>query len=61
MRETLKKQLLDLLGDDGILLYPSLPHSSYYHNEPIFEWTHFQTTAIWNCMAFPVVSVPVSF
>jgi hypothetical protein len=59
MRDTLRQQLIDLLGDDGVIIYPSFPHSGYYHNEPLWLFPHIQATSVWNSVALPVASVPV--
>lgn len=48
-----------LLGDNGVLLYPSHPTLAPYHNEPLFRPLNFTYTAIFNALGFPVTQVPL--
>jgi fatty acid amide hydrolase 2 len=47
-RTQLKREISELLGEDGILLFPSLPRPYYYHNEPLFSPFDFVYAGIWN-------------
>lgn len=47
-RAQLKREISELLGEDGILLFPSLPRSKYYHSEPLFCPLDFVYAGIWN-------------
>ncbi|KAI6185415.1 Fatty-acid amide hydrolase 2 [Aphelenchoides besseyi] len=59
LKDRLHAQLIEVLGDDGILVWPSFPHSSYRHNELLWTPLHTETTALWNALSFPVVTCPV--
>jgi len=43
--EKLKQELKIILGDDGVLLFPSFPVSAMYHNQPLvtnsFDWIYY--------------------
>eukprot|EP01121_Diplochlamys_sp_Union-15-3_P003712 TRINITY_DN1364_c0_g2_i1.p1 TRINITY_DN1364_c0_g2~~TRINITY_DN1364_c0_g2_i1.p1 ORF type:complete len:532 (+),score=70.19 TRINITY_DN1364_c0_g2_i1:101-1696(+) len=55
----LKKQLLEKLGNNGVILYPSYPTPAPKHNQPLlppFNWVH---TAIFNILEFSVTQVPL--
>lgn len=45
MGEKLKQELKIILGNDGILLFPSFPTSAMYHNQPLFtnnlDWIYY--------------------
>eukprot|EP01124_Arcella_intermedia_P032436 TRINITY_DN7567_c0_g1_i1.p1 TRINITY_DN7567_c0_g1~~TRINITY_DN7567_c0_g1_i1.p1 ORF type:complete len:534 (-),score=125.93 TRINITY_DN7567_c0_g1_i1:22-1623(-) len=54
-----KKNIIDKLGSDGVLLYPTYPRVAPKHNKPLlppFNWVH---TAIFNVLEFPVTNVPL--
>lgn len=55
MRETLR----DILGDDGVLLFPSFPDTAHAHYD-ILRWV-FDTSylAIFNALGFPVTNCPL--
>ena len=57
--EKLETELRDLLGDDGILLYPTHPKIAPYHNQPILYPFNFAYTGIFNALGFPVTQVPL--
>ncbi|KAI6240263.1 Fatty-acid amide hydrolase 2 [Aphelenchoides fujianensis] len=59
IRAILRRQFIDLLGPDGVLIWPSFPRSGYFHNEPLMLFTDVQITALWNALALPVVAVPM--
>ena len=55
----LKQKLVDSLGENTVLLYPSYSCTAPYHNEPIlktFDWVY---TAIINVMELPATQVPL--
>ncbi|CAG5122895.1 unnamed protein product [Candidula unifasciata] len=57
--DTLRKELLQLLGDDSVLLYPSHPKIAPYHNHPIFTPFNFAYTGLFNALGFPVTQCPL--
>ncbi|GMT29190.1 hypothetical protein PFISCL1PPCAC_20487 [Pristionchus fissidentatus] len=58
-RDRLIRQLKDLLGDDGILLFPSFCNSAPYHNQPLLTPFNFGYTGLFNALALPVVQCPM--
>ena len=59
MGQRLREQLSDLIGADGLVLYPSYPTVAPPHYVPMlspFKWVY---TAIWNVMEFPMTQVPL--
>ncbi len=60
MGNQLRKELSDILGDDGVLLFPSFPIVAPYHNQPIFTNTlDFIFFGIMNAMGFPATQIPM--
>lgn len=57
--ERLEKELQDLLGEDGVLLYPTHPKLAPYHNQPIVYPFNFGYTGIFNALGLPVTQVPL--
>lgn len=58
-RNKLRAQIEKLLGEDGVLLYPTHPTVAPYHNEPLTRSINFSYTAIFNCLGFPSTAVPL--
>ncbi|KAI6241293.1 Amidase domain-containing protein [Aphelenchoides fujianensis] len=58
-REQLKRELLDLLSENTVLVFPALPRSQYWHNEPLWTPFEFAYTGLWNALGLPVVAVPM--
>jgi fatty acid amide hydrolase 2 len=55
----LQKELIDMIGPNGVMLYPSYPTPAPRHHKPMmppFNWVY---TAIINIMQFPVTQVPL--
>ncbi|CAH1980401.1 unnamed protein product [Acanthoscelides obtectus] len=57
--EKLSKQILDTIGEDGVLLYPSAPFPASYHYASILRPWNFNLFSIWNVLQFPVTQVPM--
>lgn len=55
----LRLELTDLLGDDGVFLYPTHPTAAPYHNEPILKPFNFSYTGIINVLGFPATTIPM--
>lgn len=58
-RNILKQELVDLLGDDGVFLYPTHPTSAPFHNEPLIKPFNFSYTAVINCLQLPATHCPM--
>ncbi|XP_032781058.1 fatty-acid amide hydrolase 2 [Daphnia magna] len=59
MCDELRRELQELLGDDGVLLVPPHPTPALYHNQPLTKPLNAAYTAIFNVLGFPVTQVPL--
>ena len=57
--QRLKAELEDLLGSNGILLYPSHPTVAPPHHKAIYTPFNFAYTAVFNILGFAVTQVPL--
>ena len=57
--EDLENRLEELLGEDGVLVYPSHPTPAPYHNQPILRPFNFAYTGVFNVLGNPVTQVPL--
>ena len=57
--EKLLEELQNVLGDDGVLIYPSHPKLAPFHHAPLFNPTNFAHTAIFNSLNLPATQVPL--
>ena len=58
-RDELKQELEDLIGDDGILLYPTMPCPAHRHHRSVLHPFDFIYTGIFNVLRMPATTVPV--
>ncbi|TRY95910.1 hypothetical protein DNTS_021430 [Danionella cerebrum] len=58
-KESLQKDLEEMLGTDGVLLYPSHPQIAPKHFHPIFTPFNFSYTGIFNTLGLPVTQCPL--
>ncbi|XP_041354859.1 fatty-acid amide hydrolase 2-A-like [Gigantopelta aegis] len=59
MLEKLELKLQEMLGDNGVLLYPTHPVIAPYHNQPLLTPFNFAYTGIFNALGLPVTQCPV--
>lgn len=59
VREHLEKIFTEMLGDDGVFLYPTHPTPAPYHNEPLVRSFNFTYTGIINCLGLPATNIPL--
>jgi len=59
LRNKLAQQLDELLGDNGVLLFPSHPTVAPFHNQPIFTPLNFAYTGLFNALTLPVTQCPM--
>ncbi|EPB77839.1 Amidase [Ancylostoma ceylanicum] len=59
IRDRLKRQIVELLGYNGVLFFPSWPCPAPFHNEPLFSLLDTSYTAIFNALALPVIQCPM--
>ncbi|KAF2354022.1 Amidase signature domain [Trinorchestia longiramus] len=55
----LREKLKEILGNDGVLLYPSHPTVAPYHHQPLFRSLNFVYTALFNITYLPVTQCPL--
>lgn len=60
MAEELEDELNSMLGDNGVLLYPSHPTVAPTHNTPLLLPFNYTYTAIFNVLYLPVTQCPVA-
>ncbi|CAB3403918.1 unnamed protein product [Caenorhabditis bovis] len=60
-RDRLVRQVRELLGDNGVLVCPAWPSTAMFHNEPILTMFNLCYSALWNCVAVPVIQCPTGF
>ncbi|XP_028160161.1 fatty-acid amide hydrolase 2-A-like [Ostrinia furnacalis] len=59
LKDKLEKEFKEMLGDDGVFLYPTHPTPALYHNEPLARPFNFSYTAIINCLGLPATNIPL--
>ena len=59
MCEQLKDDFRQLLGDDGVFLFPTFPVPAPYHNQPVLAPFDAVYTAVFNVLGLPVTHVPM--
>ncbi|XP_023715933.1 fatty-acid amide hydrolase 2-A [Cryptotermes secundus] len=55
----LYEELQEMLGNDGVLLYPTHPIPAPYHNEPLVKPFNFSYTGIFNVLGLPATHCPL--
>ncbi|XP_074480043.1 fatty-acid amide hydrolase 2-B-like isoform X1 [Sebastes fasciatus] len=58
-KEKLQKEVDELLGTDGVFLYPSHPRVAPKHHHPLFRPFDFAYTGIINILGLPVTQCPL--
>lgn len=58
-KNDLKREFQDLLGTNGVFIYPVHPTVAPYHGEPMFRTFNFSYTAIINTLGLPATAVPL--
>uniref|UniRef100_A0A8C5CGF8 Fatty acid amide hydrolase 2b n=1 Tax=Gadus morhua TaxID=8049 RepID=A0A8C5CGF8_GADMO len=58
-KEKLQREVEELLGADGVLLYPTHPNVAPKHHHPLFRPFDFAYTGIINILGLPVTQVPL--
>ena len=56
---TLKKEVVDLIGPEGVMFFPSYPTPAPRHKKPLFPPFNWVYTAIFNVLELPVTQVPL--
>lgn len=57
--EELKQEIETLLGDDGVLIFPSMSSAASFHYAPFFQIYKFSYFAIFNVIRVPATQVPI--
>lgn len=61
IRKQLKEEMLKLLGDNGVLLYPTFPSSANKHFEIYYKLVDTTYLMIFNTLGLPVTQVKTGF
>ncbi|XP_047535147.1 fatty-acid amide hydrolase 2 [Vanessa atalanta] len=59
LRDNLEDIFKEMLGDNGIFIYPAHPTPAPYHNQPLMRPMNFMYTAIINSLGFPATTIPL--
>lgn len=59
MRNELIEEFKEMLGDDGVFIYPTHPTVAPYHNEPVVRAVNFSYTAVINVLGLPATAIPM--
>ncbi|KAJ6628996.1 Fatty-acid amide hydrolase 2 [Pseudolycoriella hygida] len=57
--EELRREFDEMLGDNGVFIYPAYPTIAPYHNEAIFSPINYSYNIIFNVLGLPSTSVPI--
>jgi fatty acid amide hydrolase 2 len=55
----LYEELQEMLGNDGVFIYPTHPVPAPYHNEPLVKPFNFSYTGIFNVLGLPATHCPL--
>lgn len=58
-KNDLMHEFEEMLGNNGVFIYPTHPTVAPYHNEPIVRAFNFSYTAIINTLCLPATAVPL--
>ncbi|KAJ0174645.1 hypothetical protein K1T71_009753 [Dendrolimus kikuchii] len=58
-RDEMERIFSEMLGEDGVFLFPTHPTPAPYHNEPVFKPFNFGYTAAINSLGMPATTVPL--
>ncbi|MBF0237758.1 MAG: amidase [SAR324 cluster bacterium] len=59
MRDELRQELVGLIGNHGVMLYPSYSSPAPFHYQPLLNPLDWVFTGIFNVLEFPVTQVPL--
>lgn len=54
-----RREIEEMLGVNGVFIYPTQPSVAPYHNEPIVRWPNHSYTGIFNSLGFLSNAVPL--
>uniref|UniRef100_A0AC34QAI0 Amidase domain-containing protein n=1 Tax=Panagrolaimus sp. JU765 TaxID=591449 RepID=A0AC34QAI0_9BILA len=60
-RDELRREIIELLGEDGLLIFPAWPTVAPFHNQSLFTPFNFAYTGLFNSLRLPVVVCPLGF
>ncbi|KAI1700481.1 amidase domain-containing protein [Ditylenchus destructor] len=58
-RDQLRSEIIEMLGEDGILLFPSFATVAPFHNHGVWTPFNFIYNALWNTLGLPALSCPL--
>lgn len=61
MRIRLKQQFKELLGDNGVLIFPSFTSPAHYPHESLYNVCNYTYMMVFNMLGLPVTQCPLGF
>uniref|UniRef100_A0AC34FKX3 Amidase domain-containing protein n=1 Tax=Panagrolaimus sp. ES5 TaxID=591445 RepID=A0AC34FKX3_9BILA len=58
-RDKLRQEIIELLNDDGILIFPAWPTLPPFHNHLLLAFWNKMYTGIWNVLRLPAIVCPL--
>lgn len=58
-RQRLRNQIVNLLGDDGLLIFPVFPHVATFHGQGHFKPVNIAYVQLFNILGLPAIACPV--
>lgn len=59
--QKLRQEFLDLLGDNGVFLFPTFPSPAYYHYGTYYNISNVEYMSIFNVLGLPVTNCPMGY
>ena len=59
LRDSLRQDMEEILGNDGVFLYPTHPLPAPFHNQPLLHLFNFAYTGVFNVLGLPATAVPM--
>ena len=59
LRDALRDEMEDCLGEDGVFLYPTHPLPAPFHHQALLLTLNFAYTAIFNVLGLPATAIPM--
>lgn len=56
---TISETLLEILGDNGVFIFPSFPDTAHHHHDILRRVFDTSYLAIFNALGFPVTNCPL--
>uniref|UniRef100_A0AC35FLQ9 Amidase domain-containing protein n=1 Tax=Panagrolaimus sp. PS1159 TaxID=55785 RepID=A0AC35FLQ9_9BILA len=61
IRDKLRNEIIELLKDDGILIFPAWPTLAPFHSHLLVGYFNKYYAGIWNALRLPAITCPIGF